>query len=431
MTIKLKTNKHTHIKKTYKKSKTKKSKTKKLKSNKSINLQFKIHNNNINNSNNDYKSIFTNKNVLKDIIYLKKKGFDIFYSCKYKYPLLVKEFININTGKGDIKRKDEGEPWNIDNNIPLNCHYLKGPNYTYTTYDFYGGSPGHNAPASWHKLNTNEYIETFLNTNVTPQNLSFNSGIWNLLEMWSKTLINHKDITNINIFTGSIPNTKSSLLYNAKLEKIEINIPTHMFKIICFYHSKNPNITFVDILIFNNKTYNINFDSKTNLNFIKYVLPIKSYNWFENKLGINIINLLKFYNINSNNIKSFKNLINLNMKITNKLKNFTFFSITVANYIESKTLAELYSHYDIDLINTNQYLKLYFYKIRNKLIRETLLYTKFANLNLFNKFFTNFKNDLNTIYSIEDKEYETEILEIEQDKYLNNYYNIVKNKLRK
>jgi len=427
MTTKLKTNQHTNKNKKYNTKKI----NKKTKTNKLINLQNKIHNNNNNDVHNDYKSIFTNKNILKDIIFLKKISFDIFYSCKYKYPLLVKEELNFNTGKGEIKRKDIGDPWNIDNIIPLKCHYTKGPDFTYSTYDFYEGSPGHNAPASWHKLNINDYKETYLNTNITPQNVSLNTGLWNLLEMWSKTLISYKDISNINIFTGSIPNTTTSLLYNAKLEKIEMNIPTNMFKIICFYNSKYPNITFIDIFLFNNKIYNINFNIKPNINFIKYILPIKSYNWFENKLGINIINLLKFYNINSNNIKSFKNIINLNLKLTNQIKNYMSFSIIITKYFNSKTLAELYTHYDINLINTNQYLKSYFYKIRNKLIREKLLYTKFINLNLFNKFFTNFKNDLNTIYSIEDKEYETELLDIDQDTYLNNYYNIVKKKFTK
>ena len=37
-----------------------------------------------------------------DIIFLKKIEFDIFYSCKYKYPILVKETITRNTGFTDI-----------------------------------------------------------------------------------------------------------------------------------------------------------------------------------------------------------------------------------------------------------------------------------------------------------------------------------------
>jgi DNA/RNA endonuclease G (NUC1) len=436
MTINTKISKKRH--KTYKTHKTHKThkNTYKSRNKKSlildpIQLTLNLKTTNNDNANNDYKTIFSNKNILKDIIFLKKQSFEIFYSCKYKYPLLVKEELNFNTGKGDIKRKDIGDPWNIDNIIPLKCHYTKGPDFTYSTYDFYGGSPGHNAPASWHKLNINDYKETYLNTNITPQNVNLNTGLWNLLEMWSKLLIRHKDISNINIFTGSIPNTTSSLLYNAKLEKIEMNIPTNMFKIICFYHSKYPNITFIDIFLFNNKTYNINFNIKPNINFIKYVLPIKSYHWFENKLGINIINLLKFYNINSNNIKSFKNLINLNITLTEQIKNYMSFNILITKYIESKTLDELYTHYDLKVINNNIFCKSYFYKIRNKLIRDKLLYTKFTTLNLFNKFFNNFKNDINTIYNIEDKDFEAELLDIDQDTYLNNYYNLVKQKLVK
>ena len=62
---------------------------------KSIKLQsiklHKLHNETISNNTITYKSIFTNnKNINKDIVFLKKQSFDIFYSKKYKYPLLVR-----------------------------------------------------------------------------------------------------------------------------------------------------------------------------------------------------------------------------------------------------------------------------------------------------------------------------------------------------
>jgi len=41
--------------------------------------------------------------ITKSIKYLKKQEFDIFFSCHYKYPLLVIETIDENSGKTDPK----------------------------------------------------------------------------------------------------------------------------------------------------------------------------------------------------------------------------------------------------------------------------------------------------------------------------------------
>ena len=423
MTLNLNTKKN-NLNNNTKKKKNKNSKTKQSKTKKSIFLESIPLNININLNN--YKTIFTNKKIIKDIVFLNKHTFDIFYNCKYKYPLLVREEVNINTCKGNIKRKDQEEPWANDTNILDKYQYTKDD---YDTYEYYEGSQGHNAPAGWHKNNFNEYKETFLTTNITPQNINLNTGYWNILEMCCKNLSNNKDLYNINIFTGSIPNTHNSLFYNAMLEKSEMNIPIYMFKIICFNHIKYPNITFIEIILLNNKTYLIDIN-KPYIHFYKFLLPLKSYHWFENKSGINIVNLLKYYNININNLKSFKNIINISMKITPHIRVYMYFSITLVHMFECKTLKELYNNVKLNLIDII-IMKQIFYKLRNKLIRDTLLYTKFTTLKKFDIFFQNFKNELETIYTIDDKDYETELLKIDQDTYLNNYYNIVKTKLVK
>ena len=89
------------------------------------------------------------------------------------------------------------------------------------------------------------------------------------------------------------------------------------------------------------------------------------------------------------------------------------------------------------------FLNIVFIKIRNIIIRENILYTKFTTLNKLNIFFNNFKNELNTIYSMKDFNCETlflkyinnnesdfkELVEISNDTNLNMYYDIVKNKI--
>ena len=430
--------------------------------NKHIKLQSikLLHKFTLNNDNNNlnYTSVFLNKKNYKDLIFLKKISFDIFFSKKYKYPLLVRELLTNLTGKTDInekpiKRGDIPDPWDTDNEIPLKYNFTVED---YNKYQYYGGSPGHNAPSSWHKLNANDNKQTFLFTNITPQNYSLNSGYWVCLENWCKKLQDNIQLTNINIFTGSIPNAKTSLFYNVILEKLEMNVPTYMFKIICFNHLKYPGITFIDIIIFKNKSYkfsnefsnelnnkiNNKLNNKLNnkgveinkihkINFIKYILPIKSYQWFANNSNINLIKLLQYYNIKTDNIKSFKNIINLNLYITSKISHsYIKNNIEISIISEAKSLEELYYNTNLDDIKPYIWKQHYFYKIRNKLIRDKILYTNITDIKKFNTFFNNFKNEL-TIKYIIDKDDEFDKLGVTQDDYLNIYYNIIKQKLEK
>jgi len=230
--------KQSYKKQSYKKQSYKKQSYKLVKLN-SIKLKNTHQLYNYNNNNINYKSIFTTKNISKDIFFLKKISFDIFYSYKYKYPLLVKELLTKNTGKGKIQiiRGNIEDPWNNDDNIPLKNSLTVDDYYT---YEYYGGSPGHNAPASWHKDNMNDYTETFLFSNITPQNYGLNSGYWLLLETLCKSFNNNNQLTNIHIFTGSVPNNKVSLMYNVELKLSSINIPLQdgLFKQISYSNKR-------------------------------------------------------------------------------------------------------------------------------------------------------------------------------------------------
>ena len=75
-------------------------------------------------------------------------------------------------------------------------------------------------------------------------------------------------------------------------------------------------------------------------------------------------------------------------------------------------------------LDDNKWISNIFCKVRNRLIREKILYTKFKNVNQFNDFFMKLQNDLNTKFYI-NKEKDLKYLEISQDDYLINYYNIV------
>ena len=397
---------------------------------KSIKLSLKNNNNKIN-----YEDVFSNNNyIAKNIVFLKKISFDVFFSNTYKYPLLIRENLNcLENANKDIFRVNNLDNWKNDSSILLKNQYTTDD---YAIYKYYGGSEGHMAPAQNHKLNIDDYYDTFMFSNVIPQNLIMNIGIWNILENWCKNISNNNHIYNINIFTGCIVDTKTKMYYNALLEKVEMNVPTDMYKIITFNNKDYPEYTFFDIIIMKNKEYDITINLETNkINFKKYILSTKSYDWFQTKTGLNIKNVLLFYNINPYNLKSFQTIINLNY-IPNKLKNFSSTYKLYYPILKSTSIKELYNNNNIDkledIINPtviDNYISTCFYKLRNKLIRDKLLYTKFNSLKEFDLFFNDYKNDLINNYKINNN-VEFNLLGVNQEDYLNNYYTIVKNKFK-
>lgn len=305
---------------------------------------------------NHYKKIFAhNKKKDNTILLLKKKEFDIFYSCKRKYPLLVAETITSLTGKTDpneppIDRRDIEDPFREDIEIP--------PKYQHTLNDYlkymeYGGSMGHNAPAGQHKTNLEIYYETFLLSNITPQEMVFNSGLWVLMENWCKYLGKHNGITNIRVMTGSIPeshpldddlNRKPTNRFSKNNEHnfngVKMNIPNKMFKIVCFELINKPGITFLEILIANNSAYYIS-PKITRFDLSSYLVPNKSLDWFQNFSGIDIHSLLEYYGFNNKNIKPFRNIISMEINLSPALQKLMKKSNWFGYLIYSPSLSHL------------------------------------------------------------------------------------------
>ena len=370
----------------------------------------------------NFQSIFSyNKKKDTKILMLKKLEFDIFYCCKYKYPLLVMENLksitkivkNKNIDTDTVKDKDTDIP--IPNVIYIDRTKIVDPfipdilipaEYSlslddYKKYMEYGGSMGHNAPAGQHKTNINVYNETFLLSNITPQEMVFNGSVWVILETWCKYLSNNKNIQNIKVFTGSIPNTVS---YN--FDGVKINIPYKMFKIVCFENASsnsnsnsNNNSTsstsststypelYYDIFIFNNTSINKNSLELFESNITEYDLGIhiiskKSHKWFQNFSGIDLDLLFKYYGYNnyksltkSYNSNSIKNIIPLTLKISQSIHNLLHKNLWIAYLIYSPTLEHLENVWDNcktfekEFINL-QYHKQFYEATKTRLLRD-------------------------------------------------------------
>jgi DNA/RNA endonuclease G (NUC1) len=305
------------------------------------------------------------------ILFLKKKEYDIFYSTKYKYPLLVVETINSMTGKTDpneaiIDRRLIEDPFRLDLNIPEKYQYTPDD---YKKYMEYGGSLGHNAAAGQHKTNLEIYYETFQMSNITPQEMVFNSGLWVLMEIWCKNLNRNNKLAKIMVMTGSIPSYRDK-----NLNGFIMNVPEKMFKIVCLQLENRPDMTAMEIFLGLNKPFYINY-TLPRFDLSPFLLSHSSIKKFQNESGINISNLLDYYGFNSSRIKPFRDHLNLEINITPILKLQLRKNKWFGKIIYSKTLDILENNWtecqkfanDFDSIRYHQE---YYELTKKRLLRE-------------------------------------------------------------
>lgn len=148
------------------------------------------------------------------------KIFISYYNLKLKYPDCVVEKFN-GLPDGQFNRNDFDSKFREDETIPPQ-HRLTIKDYD--NYVMHGGSYGHNATAGFHKSTVEDYLNTYLLSNISPQEGTFNSGLWCLLEAWCQAIIkNYEEVT---IITGNIPG------HDQQFNDSIINIPHQMYKII-------------------------------------------------------------------------------------------------------------------------------------------------------------------------------------------------------
>ena len=281
------------------------------------------------------KSIFKkNKN---DILFLKKTEFDIYYSLKNKYPLLVVESITENTGQSEgqkIIRKEIEDPFKEDTDIPSkNRLTLKD----YKKYMKHGGSMGHNAPAGHHKTNLDVYSETFLLSNMCPQEIVFNSSLWIILETWCFRLKYDMDLYDINVFTGSIPSKKDSLFDN-----ITMNVPDYMYKLVVCKHKKYENTIFIACFLMENKPP---IDKIHKI--YKFQVSLKELSDLTNINFFILFNKYLDFNPTTYKISSIKRVTRVDVQFNHMLSKQMISSLHYGYLIYSKTLKELEDNWKI------------------------------------------------------------------------------------
>lgn len=182
-----------------------------------------------------------------------------FFTLSYAEKHEQAEWVAYTLKEDHISNHDFKRPYFIED------RKVKTKSADWRNYKKSGYDRGHLCPAGDRTFNYEAYHETFLTSNISPQNHEFNAGIWNRLEQ--KTRFWAKKYNDVYVVTGGI-------LRNG-LEKIgdeNVSVPNEFYKIIV--DASDGNYKAISFLI-PNKT-----SSKS---FYEYAVSIDE---IENKTGI-------------------------------------------------------------------------------------------------------------------------------------------------
>lgn len=160
---------------------------------------------------------------------LVRKAYTVSYNKNTKCPNWVAWHLTSNHADGDCPRYSK---YDEDMEVPA-------PRTTNEDYRGSGWTRGHMCPAGDCKWDAKAMSESFLLTNMCPQDKSLNSGLWNRIEMdcrkWAKKY-------------GSVYIVCGPVLYNKEHETIGVNkvvVPEAFYKVILCLQGKPKAIGFV------------------------------------------------------------------------------------------------------------------------------------------------------------------------------------------
>ena len=126
----------------------------------------------------DQQGSLTDVRVSQEVTPLQRYAYKVWFSETMRIPLAVSWYLTGNHVSGNYKRK--GVAFHPDEEV-------KGSPVTTFDYMQSGYSRGHMCPSGDNKWSQRAQEESFLMTNICPQNSNLNGGDWNDLEMLCRT----------------------------------------------------------------------------------------------------------------------------------------------------------------------------------------------------------------------------------------------------
>jgi endonuclease G len=148
-------------------------------------------------------------------MYLCRTNYAVHYRNDTKTAEWVAERITVESVRGPAQRKDN---FRADAEVPEQ-HRATLQDYAGAGYD-----RGHLAPAAANTQNDEIMSESFLLTNMVPQNSSKNRGVWRILELRIRDWVLQGK--NIWVITGTVYEDGYLTIGN------DVGVPTHMWKVV-------------------------------------------------------------------------------------------------------------------------------------------------------------------------------------------------------
>ena len=167
----------------------------------------------------DFSNVGTVKEVEElDEQILTRASYIVSYNKKTKCPNWVAWRLTREHANGDVSRM--GNAFNEDQEVPA-------PRALNADYKQSGFSRGHMCPAGDNKWDREVMYETFLLSNVCPQNANLNSGLWNQIEISCRRWAEKYD--DIYIICGPMYFKSKEMQY---IGENNVAIPDAFFKVI-------------------------------------------------------------------------------------------------------------------------------------------------------------------------------------------------------
>lgn len=190
-----------------------------------------------------------------------------FYQLSYSEKHEQAEWVAYELKKSHLSKNDFKRPYFVEDK-KVESYSADWRNYKNSGYD-----RGHLCPAGDRRFNYDAYHETFLTSNISPQNHDFNAGVWNRLEQKVRYWANQYD--GVFVITGGVLKDGLQTIGDER-----VAVPQEFYKIVV--DGSGSDLKTIAFLIPNKKTSKSFYDfvvtvdeieSKTGIDFFASMEP--------------------------------------------------------------------------------------------------------------------------------------------------------------